>query len=84
MFTHETDGGTVELPPFSQIPFGIIRKLRSEDDAEQLFGLFEKVADDDTLDVIDQMTLENVQELFLAWQKHAEVTLGESEGSAGS
>ncbi len=85
MFTYTTEAGqTIALPPFSQIPFGVIRKLRSEPEAEQVFGLVERIASEEALAVIDTLDMGEIQLLFAAWQEAAKVTVGESSASADS
>lgn len=75
------DGRQVALPHFRHIPFGVIRKLRNEDESEQLFGLVEQVADDETLAVIDTLGMGEIEALFQAWQDASKVTVGESLAS---
>lgn len=78
------DGREVVLPRFNQLPFGVVRKLRKEDEAEQLFGLVEQVADEDTLAIIDTLGMGDIETLFTAWQKAGGVSVGESSASTGS
>lgn len=84
-FHHKlADGREITLPHFKNLPFGVIRKLRKEDEAEQLFGLVEQVADADTLAVIDTLEMADIEAMFASWQKASEITVGESSGSTGS
>lgn len=83
-FHHEVNGKTVTLPHLKNLPFGVIRKLRNEDPAEQLFSLVEQTADEDALEVIDTLGMEQVNELFTAWQEASGVSLGESTASSTS
>lgn len=80
-FVYEHNGEEIRLPHFKNLPFGTIRRLRKADEAEQLFGLVEDVADDDTLAVIDAMGMADVEALFEAWQKASGVTVGEASAS---
>ncbi|MFI5781206.1 hypothetical protein [Nocardia sp. NPDC051570] len=81
-FTYTTSAGkTLSLPRMENIPFGLIRKLRKEDDAEQFFALIEGVATAKDLAVLDAMTQAEVKELMDAWQKDSTISLGESSGS---
>lgn len=78
---HYTVPGTkkkIELPKFSSLPFGAIRKIRGASEEDQIFVMFEATADEKNLDVIDTLTIEEVGELVDAWQKDAGVDLGES------
>ena len=72
------DGKKISLPRFENIPFGVIRKLRKEPEAEQFFGLLEAVASKKDLDVIDGLMQEEVGDLMDKWQKNSGVELGES------
>ncbi len=83
-FHHKTEAGDIVIPHFKNVPFGVIRKLRSQDEGEQLFGLFEAVADAKTLKVLDKLDMEQVGELYEAWQKASAVTAGESSASTDS
>jgi hypothetical protein len=83
-FVHDVDGQQIVLPAFDQIPVGVIRKLRKEDAAEQMFGLLEQLADKKTLAIIDKLTARQVNDMFEAWQKTSATTAGESTASADS
>lgn len=74
-------GKKLNLPRMEHIPFGLIRRLRKEDDTEQFFALIEGVAAAKDLAVIDAMTQAEVKDLMDAWQKDSTITLGESSGS---
>ncbi|WP_378736063.1 hypothetical protein [Nocardia brasiliensis] len=81
-FTYTSTGGkAISLPKMENIPFGIIRKLRKENDTEQFFALIEGVAGAKDLAVIDAMTQAEVRELMSAWQKDSGIELGESSDS---
>lgn len=74
-------GAEIVLPRFKNLPVGVVRRNRKEDDAEQAFALLEAVAAPEALDVIDAMGLEEFGELMAAWQKDSGVSLGESSAS---
>lgn len=78
------DGREIVLPHFKHVPFGVVRKLRKENDAEQMFTLVEEVADDDTLAIIDTLGMEDIDQLFTEWQEASKVTAGESSASSDS
>ncbi|ATL65145.1 hypothetical protein [Nocardia terpenica] len=81
-FAYTTAAGKkLSLPRMEHIPFGLIRRLRKEDDTEQFFALIEGVATPKDLAVIDAMTQAEVRELMDAWQKDSNITLGESSAS---
>lgn len=77
-FHYEYDGKKFTLPRFDQIPFGVIRKMRKESADEQMFQMFEKLADDKALGIIDEMPTADIEKLVEAWQKDGGVTKGES------
>lgn len=84
-FTYKIGGKTITLPPFSDIPAGVFRKVRSEKDDlfEFVFTSLEMVlgVDSEEMAVIDKAPLKDVAEMFGAWQETAGVTMGESEES---
>lgn len=82
LFHHTTKSGKkLSLPRFKNIPVGVIRKNRKEDEDEQTFGLIEAVADAKTLKVIDSMSIVELGEFMQAWQKDSGVEMGESSAS---
>lgn len=82
-FTYTYGKQKVVLPKFGQLPFGIIRKIRKEDVAEQFFLMFELLLKDDpaTLEIIDSMPNEDVNDLVTKWQKDSGISVGESDPS---
>ncbi|QDH92285.1 tail assembly chaperone [Gordonia phage Spooky] len=73
----------IVLPRFGQLPGGIFRKLRKEEEAEQFFGLIElleerKAITTKTLELIDDLPLEQQMEMMQAWQKDSEISVPES------
>jgi len=84
-YTYTTEAGaTITLPPFSTIPFGVIRKLRNEPEQEQVFMLVEELADDAALAEMDKLGMAEIGVLFAGWQEQAQVTVGESSASSDS
>lgn len=81
-FHHTFRGQEITLPHYKHIPVGVVRRLRKENEAEQLFGLLEAVATPDALEVIDQMGAEDLQEMMAVWQAASRVSMGESSASA--
>ena len=81
-YTH--DGKKFTLPKMKNLKFGVTRKMRKADDDEKVFMLIESVADDKALEIIDDMTVEQLGELMEAWQADSndgndgDVRLGES------
>lgn len=84
---HHTVGKTkITLPKFDQVftTFGQVREFRRLDAGEQMFTLIERAADDANLKKIDTLSIDQVKDLLVAWQRDAGVTVGESSASASS
>ena len=84
---HHTVGKTkITLPKFDQVftTFGQVREFRRLDAGEQMFALIERAADDANLKKIDTLSIDQVKDLLVAWQRDAGVTVGESSASATS
>lgn len=78
-------GKKITLPKFQDLmTFGLARKLRKLDQAEQVFELVEAAADEDALAVIDTFRHDEIEPFFAAWQADSGVTVGESSASATS
>lgn len=76
------NGTEFTLPKFKHAPIKVIRKVRSLNEAEQIFTVLEAMADDATLDIIDMMEAREFNDFSAAWQKDASITAGESSASA--
>lgn len=84
-FHFKTANGEVVLPKFRDVmTFGLARKTRKLDAAEQMFTLVEVAADEKALNLIDQLPSDGVEAFFAAWQKDSGVGLGESGDSSSS
>ena len=82
-FVWERNGHRVVLPPAAKIKAGVIRRASKLDgDVQQIFSVMEEIADPDSLAVMDDLTLDELGELFLAWQNHGGTSVGESQGSS--
>lgn len=78
VFTFEYEGKDYTLLPASKIKAGVFRKVaRMENELEAMFTLVEAVADEDALEVLDEMPLDQFGEVFKAWQEHSGASLGE-------
>lgn len=77
-FHYTYNGKKITLPKLDQLPFGVMRKIRKEPDEEQFFQMFELAADAKALAIIDQMSMADINDLVTAWQKDANITVGES------
>lgn len=75
-------GAEITLPRADKIKAGVLRKVRHMDEIDAMFTIFEAIVDDATLALIDDLTVEELNELADAWQQSA--ALGESSGSSTS
>lgn len=76
-------GEKITLPKFGQgIKTGLVRRIRKLNPGDQAFEFLEAVADEKTLEVIDEFDTTELGEFFEAWQKDAGVDAGESSASA--
>ena len=84
-FHYTIGGGAVDLPPFSQMPVGIIRKTRKiTDEGDKFFTILESICTEDDLALIDTLTGDGLAELMAAWTAHSGVSLPESSASSTS
>lgn len=85
LFHHTTASGVeLTLPRFTNVPAGVIRRLRGSNDLDFMFGVIEASADEATLAAIDEMTMDEVVAMAKAWRDGAGVTTGESSASSTS
>lgn len=78
-FEWEHDGQLFTIPLASKIKAGIIRRAsKHASEVGQIFAIFEEIVDQDTLAIIDDMSLDELGEMFVAWQQHGGETVGES------
>lgn len=69
MFTFTfNDETTVEVDDF-KIPFGVSRKIRKLDEADQMFTLLEELLDEETLNALDAQDTEEVGSFVEQWAK---------------
>lgn len=79
LFEWEHDGETLTLPPASKVKAGVIRKAsKAPTEVGQVFTVIEAIADGNALELIDDMEISELEEMFAAWQKHSGASLGES------
>lgn len=78
-FEYTTKAGkTITLPRFQGcVNAGVIRRIRYQSEGQQFFTILEKVADDDTLELIDELSGDEFAEFRKAWYKHSGISLGE-------
>lgn len=70
-------GKVIVVPSFSKVKFGIIRKIRRQSVADQMFSLVEELCDDDTLALLDDLEQDEAQKFVEQWGEFSGVTLGE-------
>jgi hypothetical protein len=78
----EHKGKTVELPDFKDLPVGLIRKARKENQDELMWVVLESVLDAKALDIVDSMSMTEFNEAMTGWTQGA--PLGESLKSSKS
>lgn len=66
---------SVTLRPFDRLPAGVFRKSRNANEMEQMFAVVEAgVLDEKDLEVVDEMPVVELGEMFDAWAKHSETS----------
>lgn len=81
-FHYVQDGQEFTLPKFKHAPVGVIRKVRSLSQGEQIFAVLEAMAGAEALAAIDSMEAWQFNKFTEDWQKDSSITLGESTASA--
>ena len=71
----------LKFKPFAQIPAGILRKNR-KDEEEASWQIIEWGLSEKDLEIFDQVPTEQMEAMFRAWEKSAEITAGESDSSS--
>lgn len=69
------------IPRFDSVRPGLIRKVRKEGDTEVFFTVLEALADEKTLDIIDNLDKDTFSAFAKAWQEAANTSVGESSAS---
>lgn len=77
--TIATSKGDVTLPHPAKIPFSTLRKANKLPEGEQLFFMFEQLADEAALAILDQLNMAEVLVLHQMWSQGG--SLGESVSS---
>jgi hypothetical protein len=76
------DDVRVTLPSMRQIKAGIIRRHRKSEPIDFIFSVLEETADEATLAKVDDLSTEDLNSLFEAWQEDGQASVGESSGSS--
>lgn len=77
LITIETSQGEVTLKKFA-VKAGFLRKNRNKDEVELMFTMLEMHADDEALEVIDELEISELKDFFAEWQEESGALLGES------
>ncbi|UBI01559.1 hypothetical protein [Corynebacterium freneyi] len=80
-FHYDTPHGEVVLPWQENLPIKLIRANRRKTQDEQVWEFIEYAAGEETLAIIDELTLGEFQKLVEAWSNKSETNLGESKAS---
>lgn len=63
----------------THLKFGVLRRAsKAGNDFDQICAILEAVADPEALTAIDDMDVTDVERLFVRWQRHMGVSVGES------
>jgi hypothetical protein len=81
--TPDGEHHVLTLKPMTDVPIGILRRNRGNDE-EQMFLTLEWALDADQLEILDMLPGSKLQDIVEAWQAADGVTLGESGASSGS
>lgn len=85
LFTYKAESGdTIKIKKFKHLPVGLIRKIRTKSNVDQMFTVIEAVANDATLAIIDEMDTDEFNAFTTAWQKDSGISVGESTASSES
>lgn len=74
-------GHVIELPSLADLKFGLVRKIRRNSEAEQMFQLVEELCDDDALAQLDDLTQTEFAEFANGWREFSNIDVGESSAS---
>jgi hypothetical protein len=73
----QASGRRYALP--THLKFGVLRRAsKAGNDFDQICAILEAAADADALAAIDDMDVAEVERLFIRWQRHMGVSVGES------
>ncbi|WAC65184.1 hypothetical protein OVA14_07225 [Agrococcus sp. SL85] len=79
------DGHQLTLPPFEQVPVGLIRSTRKLAPADQAFTLLEGIiTDEQDWEHLDKLTGPEFQAFQKAWKEASRLSVGESSASSTS
>lgn len=73
-----TEGVEVTLPAMDSLPAGVFRRHRNEDPVSFVFSVLEEMAAPGELEKLDSVPMKQVNDLFTAWQAHAEAEVPQS------
>ena len=76
-FVKDVNGAELRLPSMANLKTGLLRKIRRLGDTDAIFTLLEILLPTESLDVLDEMTSEEFEELCAEWREHSGISLGE-------
>ncbi len=80
MFTWTSPAGVeIALPFMAEVKAGVLRRNRTKEPLDAAFSILEDVADEATLKQVDDLSTDEINDLFEAWLG---ATPGESEPSS--
>lgn len=75
-----SDGTVIALPSMRSMKAGVLRRHRKLEPVDFTFTVLEEVADKATITQVDELSVDDLNALFEAWQ--GDVTPGESSPSS--
>lgn len=82
LYRYTTPSGyVIELPSLADLKFGLVRKIRRNSEAEQMFQLVEELCDDDALAQLDDLTQTEFADFANGWREFSNIDVGESSAS---
>jgi hypothetical protein len=71
------DGRKVKFKPYNRLPFSLFRQARTVSELESIFAFIEYAVPEKDQKVLDDCTIEQINDAIAAWQADAGVSPGE-------
>jgi hypothetical protein len=71
------DGRKVKFKPYNRLPFSLFRNARNVSELESIFAFIEYAVTEKDQKVLDDCTIEQINDAIAAWQGAAGVSPGE-------
>lgn len=71
------DGRKVKFKPYNRLPFSLFRNARTVSELESIFAFIEYAVPEKDQKVLDDCTIEEINDAIAAWQADAGVSPGE-------